>query len=101
MEQLYGWLNYVNGDAIIAAAALYCAILLPLVLFAIEQNDDAFGFDRRILINKIFNYKRLMVSFIVFVILSIFSKYGSDQKNKYNCIFTFLSLIAFLCYHFM
>lgn len=100
MAQLCGWLNYVNGDAVIGAAALYCAILLPLVLFAIEQNDDAFGFDRRILINKIFNYKWLMGSFIVFAILSIFSKYGSDQKNKYNCIFAFLSLIAFFVLSF-
>lgn len=101
MEQLCGWLNYVNGDAVIGAAALYCAILLPFVLFAIEQkNDDAFGFDRRILINKIFSYKWLMVSFIVFAILSIFSKYGSDQKNKYNYIFAFLSLIAFFVLSF-
>lgn len=75
MEKSIKYIECINNcfseSAIIAFLAIIVALLMPMVFFIIGNKDELYSFDKKIILNRIFLYKPLIIFLLNFSLLLI------------------------------
>lgn len=92
-QALNGWVSSgLSIEALIGCAALLAAVLIPLAIFLIDNNETGFKWDKAVILKNVLNPFKLVISFVLLSLPLIFW----TETNYLNVVVLFL-YVAGLC----